>query len=631
MAQTNFTPILTYKSDTATVVPSAGNLTNSANGAELAVNTADKRLFTKDSGGNVVELGTNPSSVTLPNGTANGVVFANGSKVLTTGSALTFDGTNLGVGTASPGNKLHVNGAGTTTIRLSNSADSTTLRLEADSNSLIVGSASNHPLVFRINDAEQMRLTSTGLGIGTSSPGSFEGTVKTVIGGGSGSPVLTLYGGSATYSAIYFADGVTGQEKYRGFFEYNHANDSMLFGTTGSTKATLDSSGNLGLGVTPSAWSLSGLQALQIKNASLAGYQNNSYLSANAYFSGGWRYVATDVATQYIQSAGQHQFFTAPSGTAGDAISFTQAMTLGADGLLQIGMTGGNVADGKLNVAATGTGAGTANTRLFMAGYELTSGNGAGLWFGARNNENTGVIGSRTASGNIAFETYSGAAWGERARITSGGDLLVGTTTQYGTQKLSVNGGIALDGRSAATPGLSEKSDDNTGIFWPAADTLGFTTNGTERARITSGGELLVGTTSADGFKFKVTNGAGNLARFTNGATQTLDVVLDSSGVIFQNPNDGYIAFKGASTERARITSGGELLVGLTSATGVAVLQVSGPIRTTGYTVATLPAGTVGMRTYVTDALAPAFGVAVAGSGAVTIPVFYDGANWIVA
>jgi hypothetical protein len=37
------------------------------------------------------------------------------------------------------------------------------------------------------------------------------------------------------------------------------------------------------------------------------------------------------------------------------------------------------------------------------------------------------------------------------------------------------------------------------------------------------------------------------------------------------------------------------------------------------------------MRTYVTDALAPSFGVTVAGSGAVTIPVFYDGANWIVA
>jgi len=53
-------------------------------------------------------------------------------------------------------------------------------------------------------------------------------------------------------------------------------------------------------------------------------------------------------------------------------------------------------------------------------------------------------------------------------------------------------------------------------------------------------------------------------------------------------------------------------------------------VRTAGYTVATLPAGVTGMRAYVTDALAPSFGVTVAGSGAVTIPVFYNGANWIV-
>jgi len=49
-----------------------------------------------------------------------------------------------------------------------------------------------------------------------------------------------------------------------------------------------------------------------------------------------------------------------------------------------------------------------------------------------------------------------------------------------------------------------------------------------------------------------------------------------------------------------------------------------------GYTVATLPAGVVGMRAYVTNALAPSYGVAVAGGGAVTIPVFYNGTNWIV-
>jgi hypothetical protein len=100
---------------------------------------------------------------------------------------------------------------------------------------------------------------------------------------------------------------------------------------------------------------------------------------------------------------------------------------------------------------------------------------------------------------------------------------------------------------------------------------------------------------------------------------------------------DSYIVFETSSaantipTERMRLDASGNLLVGLTSATGVAKLQVSGAIRTTGFTVATLPAGTVGMRTYVTDALAPSFSATVVGGGAVTIPVFYNGTNWIVA
>ena len=52
--------------------------------------------------------------------------------------------------------------------------------------------------------------------------------------------------------------------------------------------------------------------------------------------------------------------------------------------------------------------------------------------------------------------------------------------------------------------------------------------------------------------------------------------------------------------------------------------------KTTGYTVATLPAGTVGMRAHVTNALGPAYLVAVVGGGAVTCPVFYNGAAWVV-
>ena len=53
----------------------------------------------------------------------------------------------------------------------------------------------------------------------------------------------------------------------------------------------------------------------------------------------------------------------------------------------------------------------------------------------------------------------------------------------------------------------------------------------------------------------------------------------------------------------------------------------------TNYTVATLPSAVtsgMGARSFVTDALAPAFGVTVATGGAVAVPVYSDGTNWKV-
>lgn len=58
------TTILIKKKDTAGA-PAPGDLTNAAGGAEIAVNTATKRIYTKDSGGTVVEVGTNPTATTM--------------------------------------------------------------------------------------------------------------------------------------------------------------------------------------------------------------------------------------------------------------------------------------------------------------------------------------------------------------------------------------------------------------------------------------------------------------------------------------------------------------------------------------------------------------------------------------
>lgn len=55
------------------------------------------------------------------------------------------------------------------------------------------------------------------------------------------------------------------------------------------------------------------------------------------------------------------------------------------------------------------------------------------------------------------------------------------------------------------------------------------------------------------------------------------------------------------------------------------------PIKLAGYTVATLPAGTIGDRAYVTDATAPTYNGALVGGGAVKVPVFFNGVSWVSA
>ena len=423
MAQTNFTPILIYKSDTASAVPSAGNLTNSANGAELAVNTADKRLFTKDSGGSVVELGTNPSSLTLPNGTANGVVYANGSKVLTTGSALTFDGTNLGLGGAavavgsSPVLEIY-SGANNGILKFTNSttgttnSDGTWLYQPAGSNNFIVQnqeSAGDLRLYSTAHiwgnhnySTEYMRLTSTGLGIGTSSPGTK----------------LHVNTTTAGYGISVAASGQTGR-LYQLGIDSNSA-FALYDSAAAAQRLVVDTAGNLGLGVTPSAWYY---PALQLSNGSFFSRPDPGVgVAANAVSTtsgGGWKYIASAAASQYVQSAGAHQWYTAPSGTAGNAISFTQAMTLDASGNLLLGATSGSqrlTVSGRIAFSAVAT-----DADIY------------GLYVSSDTSNSTTL----TAAGATAICFRNNNT--ERARIDSSGNLLVGATS--GSNKLTVSNG----------------------------------------------------------------------------------------------------------------------------------------------------------------------------------------------
>jgi len=92
MAQVGFTPLLIYGSGTNGNTPSAGNLTTSASGVELAINYFDGKLFYKDNAGVVQVLAT---KATGSIGGSNTQVQYNSSGALAGSANLTFDGTTL--------------------------------------------------------------------------------------------------------------------------------------------------------------------------------------------------------------------------------------------------------------------------------------------------------------------------------------------------------------------------------------------------------------------------------------------------------------------------------------------------------------------------------------------------------
>ena len=111
--------------------------------------------------------------------------------------------------------------------------------------------------------------------------------------------------------------------------------------------------GNLGLGVTPSAWAAS---AKAIEIGSLGGVYSGSNigisLADNAYINAATVdiYKTTGFSTQYIQAFGEHKWFSAPSGTAGTAVPFTQVMGLNTSNNLFVGSTsGGAIVNTRIN------------------------------------------------------------------------------------------------------------------------------------------------------------------------------------------------------------------------------------------------------------------------------------------
>ena len=118
---------------------------------------------------------------------------------------------------------------------------------------------------------------------------------------------------------------------------YSPSANAIAWSNNGVQTMQLDASGNLGLGVTPSASTVPTLQLASQVTLSSGG--NSASFAQNAIRDTSWKYITTAAATLYQHATGAHFWYTAPSGTAGNAITFTQAMTLDAGGNLLVGTT----------------------------------------------------------------------------------------------------------------------------------------------------------------------------------------------------------------------------------------------------------------------------------------------------
>jgi hypothetical protein len=134
---------------------------------------------------------------------------------------------------------------------------------------------------------------------------------------------------------------------------------------------------------------------------------------------------------------------------------------------------------------------------------------------------------------------------------------------------LSGTDGLSDVDGSAATPAI-RGTDTNTGIFFPAADTIAFSEGGVEAMRIDSDGDVGIGTTNPLG-KFEV-HGQSRFASSASSAVLLIDAAATSTdGVDIQSSyygGAGYgpMKFSTGGSERMRIDSSGNLLVGITSA-----------------------------------------------------------------
>jgi hypothetical protein len=191
-------------------------------------------------------------------------------------------------------------------------------------------------------------------------------------------------------------------------------------------------------------------------------------------------------------------------------------------------------------------------------------------------------------SGEVVVVVYDGTRFQVVSQLNSAGDARFANVSI--TSALNVGGVATFSAGTAAAPSITTTGDTNTGIFFPAADTIAFTEGGVEAARFDSSGNLGIGTSSptfgsGDGLEIQRA-GIATLRLENSSASNSFELYADTAanGINLRGRDSSPLVFWTANTERMRLDSSGNLGIGTSSPiTKLDVRSDAAVVATSGY------------------------------------------------